>query len=81
MSGLSEDDVDAFAEHLVPWDPASGEVFEQGVAGEDVFDTYEKAIRPCFEAWYDAEEDDFAHRGSASLAKLVVLIGDWSDVG
>ena len=62
LSGLSEDDEDAFAEHLVPWDPASGEVVEQGVAGEDVFDTYEKAIRPCFEAWYDAEEDDFAHR-------------------
>jgi len=60
ITGLTNDDVTEFASVLVPWDAESRTVVEVADQGEDPFETSETAIRPCFEAWYDEDEDDFA---------------------
>src|SRR5690606_23435760 len=60
LAGLDDDDVGEFSSVLVPWDPSQRRVVEGADEGQDPFETAERAIRPCFEAWYDEEEDDFA---------------------
>jgi putative ATP-dependent endonuclease of the OLD family len=63
LTGLSDEDVDDnFASVLVPWNPIEKVVVEGADAGDDPFEGAERAIRPCFEGWYDEDEDDFAIR-------------------
>lgn len=62
ITGLTDDDVTEFASVLVPWDAESRTVVEVADQGEDPFEKAKTAIRPCFEAWYDEDEDDFAWR-------------------
>lgn len=60
ISGLSDDDIEQFSSVLVPWNATQAVVVESSQEGEDPFAKAEPAVRPCFEAWYDEEEDDFA---------------------
>lgn len=63
LGGLTDDDIkNHFASVLVPWNEADNVVVEGADAGDDPFDGAEVAIRPCFEGWYDEEEDDFVTR-------------------
>jgi len=63
LTDLSDEDVDDyFAAVLVPWRPVERTVVEGTEAGDDPFDGADRAIRPCFEGWYDPDEDDFATR-------------------
>jgi putative ATP-dependent endonuclease of OLD family len=47
---------------LVPWNAENRAVVEAAEQGEDPFADAQTAVRPCFEAWYDEDEDDFAYR-------------------
>jgi putative ATP-dependent endonuclease of OLD family len=62
LTGLDDEDVGQFSAGLVPWDSAQRQVVESTEEGQDPFATAQRAVRPCFEAWYDEEEDDFAWR-------------------
>lgn len=63
ITGLNDEDVnDHFGSVLVPWNATEGVVVEGAEAGDDPFEGAERAIRPCFEGWYDEGEDDFAIR-------------------
>jgi len=62
IAGLTDDDIREFSSVLVPWDAEKRRVIEHTKEGEDPFARAEPAVRPCFEAWYDEEEDDFAWR-------------------
>lgn len=62
ITGLTDDDLTEFGSVLVPWDADRHIVVETAEQGEDPFDHADTAIRPCFEAWYDENEDDFAWR-------------------
>ncbi len=62
LTNLDDEDLGEFSSVLVPWDPAQRQVVEGTDEGQDPFATAERAVRPCFEAWYDEEEDDFAYR-------------------
>jgi putative ATP-dependent endonuclease of OLD family len=62
LTGLDDEDVGQFSSGLVPWDAAQQQVIESTEEGQDPFATAQRAVRPCFEAWYDEEEDDFAWR-------------------
>lgn len=58
LTGLTDEDVsEHFGSVLVPW--KNNAVVESTNLGDDPFEDAERAIRPCFEAWYDEEEDDF----------------------
>jgi putative ATP-dependent endonuclease of OLD family len=48
-----------FADVVVPWDESARAVVERGELGDDPFESASHAIRPCVEAWYNEEEDDF----------------------
>lgn len=48
-----------FADVIVPWDASTRTVVERGELGDDPFASASHAIRPCVEAWYNEEEDDF----------------------
>ena len=63
ITGLTDDDLTDFSSVLVPWNAEQRAVVEAADHGEDPFANADTAIRPCFEAWYDEEEDDFAWRG------------------
>jgi len=62
ITDLTDDDITEFSSVLVPWNAERREVVETTNEGEDPFASAEPAVRPCFEAWYDEEEDDFAWR-------------------
>ena len=62
LTDLSADDFAAFASVLVPWHSDQRQVVEASDEGQDPFANAESAIRVCFEAWYDDEEDDFEWR-------------------
>lgn len=63
LTELTDEDVNEhFASVLVPWNVTEKTVVEGANAGDDPFDGAERAIRPCFEGWYDEDEDDFAIR-------------------
>lgn len=62
ITDLTDDDLPEFGSVLVPWDPENRAVVETADQGEDPFESADTAIRPCFEAWYDEDEDDFAWR-------------------
>ncbi len=62
LTGLEKGDLSEFSSVLVPWDPERNEVVEVTDEGVDPFASAERAIRPCFEAWYDEEEDEFTSR-------------------
>jgi putative ATP-dependent endonuclease of OLD family len=61
LSDLSEEDEDAFPNHLVPWRDNPPEVIDATEEGEDPFANAKTAIRVRFEGWYDPEEDDFLY--------------------
>jgi putative ATP-dependent endonuclease of OLD family len=60
ITGLTDEDAAEFSSALVPWAPDLQQVVEMSDEGQDPFANAERAIRPCFEAWYDEEEDNFA---------------------
>jgi putative ATP-dependent endonuclease of the OLD family len=62
IAGLTDDDINEFASVLVPWDANQRAVIEGTEEGNDPFANAEIAVRPCFEAWYDEDEDEFAWR-------------------
>jgi len=62
ITGLMDDDLTEFASVLVPWNAEHRAVVEVADQGEDPFENADTAIRPCFEAWYDGDEDDFGWR-------------------
>ena len=62
LTNLDDDDFREFGSVLVPWDSQQRRIIENTEEGEDPFANAERAVRPCFEAWYDEEEDDFACR-------------------
>lgn len=63
LTELSDDEADkVFNDVLVPWKADTREVIEGSNLGDDPFEGNAKAIRPCFEAWYDEDEDDFKWR-------------------
>lgn len=62
LADLDEEDLGEFSSVLVPWDPVQRQVVESADEGQDPFTSAERAVRPCFEAWYDDEEDGFAWR-------------------
>lgn len=59
LADLKEEDEDLFRDWLVPWCDAPPGVIEATEEGQDPFANAKTAIRVVFEAWYDAEEDDF----------------------
>lgn len=59
LTGLTDDDADLFDGALIPWSNEQQSVIERTEGGTDPFLGAERAVRPCFEAWYDAEEDAF----------------------
>lgn len=59
IADLSTEDIGDFP-GVVPWDAAKRVVVEEGEEGDDPFARAERALRVCFEAWYDPDEDDFA---------------------
>ncbi|MEO8382208.1 MAG: AAA family ATPase [Acidobacteriota bacterium] len=59
LTGLTDEDADLFDGVLVPWSAEHQNVVERAESGTDPFVGAERAIRPCFEAWFDAEEDAF----------------------
>jgi len=63
LADLTDEEANAdFANVLVPWKVNERDVVEAAAIGEDPFAGAERAIRPCFEAWYDEEDDNFAFR-------------------
>lgn len=63
LTDLNDDEADKdFNDVLVPWKADTREVVEGSSIGDDPFDGNERAIRPCLEAWYDEDEDDFKFR-------------------
>lgn len=60
ITGLTADDITAFSSVLVPWDAEHRLVVEGTDEGDDPFANAAPAVRPCFEAWYDVDEDEFA---------------------
>jgi len=61
LADLADDDLDEFpAGVLVPWDENARQVVESTEEGQDPFANAARAVRPCFEGWYDADEDSFA---------------------
>jgi putative ATP-dependent endonuclease of OLD family len=60
IADLSDDDLREFSSVLVPWHSSEQKVVEFSEEGDDPFSGAVRAIRPCFEAWYDEVEDEFA---------------------
>ncbi len=63
LADLTDEEANSdFAHVLLPWKSNERSVVEAADAGEDPFADAERAIRVCFEAWYDEEDDNFAFR-------------------
>lgn len=57
---LTDDDLDVFPVGvLVPWDENTRQVVESTEEGVDPFANATRAVRLCFEGWYDTDEDAF----------------------
>ena len=60
LTDLADDDLDDFpAGVLVPWDETARQIVESTDEGQDPFANATRAVRLCFEGWYDADEDAF----------------------
>jgi putative ATP-dependent endonuclease of OLD family len=62
LVGIDDDDLSEFSNVLLPWNSEQKMVVETAAEGTDPFSNAEQAIRVCFEAWYDEEEDSFEWR-------------------
>ncbi|MCH7680930.1 AAA family ATPase, partial [candidate division KSB1 bacterium] len=61
LSDFSTEDEDQFNDKLVVWDPENNIIIESTQEGEEPLKNAQTAIRVCFSAWYDQDEDDFDH--------------------
>lgn len=59
LANMDDKDIALFRNNLVPWQADPPQVVEETEEGKDPFEHARPAIRVVFEAWYNAEEDEF----------------------